>query len=66
MQRVARQPAEQQQSLPRRILSAEHRRDAVASASRGNTRGNSVSRVLNKGPYARRRRSAAAELTPPV
>ena len=49
LQRFARQSTEQQQSLPRRILWVEHRRDAIASASCGNTRGSSVSRVHNRG-----------------
>lgn len=49
LQRFARQSTEQQQSLPRRILWVEQRRDAIASASCGNTRGSSVSRVHNRG-----------------
>lgn len=49
LQRFARQSTDQQQSLPRRILWVEQRRDAIASASCGNTRGSSVSRVHNRG-----------------
>ena len=49
LQRFARQSTEQQQSLPRSILWVEQRRDAIASASCGNTRGSSVSRVHNRG-----------------
>ena len=67
LQRFARQSTEQQQSLPRRILWVEQRRDAIASASCGNTRGSSVSRVHNKGASARRPwRSATAESAPPA